>query len=275
MKFPEILIIGNGTWHNSRRLKKTSTRFVLTYELEYHKKTYGEMIINDVTYSVEKDTITFNRPGDIKSNRFTITSTAETEFFYFIVASDEKSTSFNRILENIPPHICANDKIKALWSKLQEFIADKSEAISEMQAHLQLLLLLAYLSKKGQSTLYTHSSPSQNQRALFEATRYMREHLTENLSVNDIAAHIGYSQSHFNHLFKTYTQHTPHSYYISLKILEAKYMLLNTNKTVAQISDELAFGKTSQFSNAFKKECHMTPGEFRKTRDVIFYNDTV
>ena len=103
--------------------------------------------------------------------------------------------------------------------------------------------------------------------------RYMREHLTENLSVNDIAAHIGYSQSHFNHLFKTYTQHTPHSYYISLKISEAKYMLLNTNKNISQISEALAFSKVSQFSDAFKKECHMTPGEFRKTREVIFYNE--
>lgn len=273
MKFPEILIMGNGTWHNSRKLKKTPTRFVLTYELDYHKKAYGEMIINNVSYPVEKDMITFNRPGDIKSSKFTIDNTAETEFFYFIVSSDEKSTSFDRILENIPQHICADEKIKALWSKLLEFVSDKNEIISEMQAYLQLLSLLIYLSQKGQNTPYPHASPSQNQRALFEATRYMREHLTENLSVNDIAAHIGYSQSHFNHLFKTYTHHTPHSYYISLKILEAKYMLLNTNKTVAQISEELSFGKTSQFSNAFKKECLMTPGEFRKARDAIFYNE--
>ncbi len=273
MKFPEILIIGNGTWYNKRKKKKTPARFVLTYELEYHKKAYGETVINNIIYPIQKDTITFNRPGDIRSSRFTIGSEAETEFFYFIVTSEENGTNFDFILETIPHHICADEKIKALWSKLMEYIANKSDPIAEMQAYLQLLTILVYLSKKERNTQYPHASQSQNQRTLFEATRYMREHLTENISVSDIAAHIGYSQSHFNHLFKTYTQHTPHSYYISLKILEAKYMLLNTNKTVAQIAEELAFGKTSQFSNAFKKECHMTPGEFRKTRDAIFYNE--
>lgn len=273
MQFPEILIIGNGTWYNSKKKNKAPPRFLLTYELEYHKRTYGETTINNVTYPLQKDTMIFNRPGDIRSSQFNTDTAAETEFFYFIITSDKNRASFDSILETIPTHICTDEKIKALWSKLLEYIANKSDPYSETFAYLQLLKILTYLSKKGQGTQYKRPSHSQNQRALFEATRYMREHLTENLSVSDIAEHIGYSQSHFNYLFKTYTQHTPHSYYTSLKIIEAKYMLLNTNKTVAQIAEELAFGKTSQFSNAFKKECHITPAEFRKTRDVIFYNE--
>ncbi len=273
MKIPEILITGSGTWHNNRKHKKTPSRFVLTYEIEYHRKSYGETTINDISYPIKKDTITFNRPGDIRSSKFNVDCEAETQFFYFIVTTEEKNTSFEYMLENIPQHICADEKMEKIWNRLLEYHANKNDPLFELQTYLHLLSLLTYLSQKGRSAQYPPTPPSQNQRALFEAIRYMREHLTENLSVNDIAMHIGYSQSHFNHLFKTYTQHTPHSYYISLKISEAKYMLLNTNKSISQISEALAFSKASQFSNAFKKECHMTPGEFRKTRDVIFYND--
>lgn len=273
MKFPDILIIGSGTWHNFRKQKKTPSRFVLTYEIEYHRKSYGDTTINGVSYPIEKDTITFNRPGDIRSSRFNISIEAETEFFYFIVNAEEKNSNFEYVLENIPNHIRADEKMQKMWAKVLSDYANKNDPLFEMQAYLNLLSLLTYLSQKGRSDSHLPTAPSPNQRALFEAIRYMREHLTENLSVNDIAAHIGYSQSHFNHLFKTYTQHTPHSYYISLKISEAKYMLLNTNKNISQISEALAFSKVSQFSNAFKNECHMTPGEFRKTRDVIFYND--
>ena len=273
MKIPEILIIGNGTWRNFKKHKKTPSRFVLTYEIEYHRKSYGDTTINGVSYPIEKDTITFNRPGEIRRSRFNISIEAQTEFFYFIVSAEEKNSNFEYIFENIPNHTHANEKMQKMWSKLQDDYANKNDPLFEMQAYLDLLSLLTYLSKKGRSDSRLPPAPSPNQRALFEAIRYMREHLTENLSVNDVAAHIGYSQSHFNHLFKTYTQHTPHSYYISLKISEAKYMLLNTNKNISQISEALAFSKVSQFSNAFKNECHMTPGEFRKTRDVIFYND--
>ena len=273
MKIPEILIIGNGTWHNTKKHKKTPSRFVLYYEIEYHKKNYGSTTINGVEYPIEKDTITFNRPGDIRGSSFNIDCEAETEFFYFITNNDEKNTNFEYLLENVPTYIHADEKTQKIWDRIIEYHSNKNDPLFELQTYLQLLSFLTYIAQKGRIAKQTPTPMSPNQQALFEAIRYMREHLTENLSVDDIATHIGYSRSHFNHLFKTYTQHTPHSYYTSLKISEAKYMLLNTNKNISQIADDLAFGKVSQFSNAFKKECHMTPGEFRKTRDVIFYND--
>jgi AraC-like DNA-binding protein len=97
--------------------------------------------------------------------------------------------------------------------------------------------------------------------------------LNENVSIDDMAAHIGYSQSHFHYLFKSYTQHTPYAYFLSLKINQARYLLLNTDKTLTEISGELGFCKVSQFSSAFKKELHITPAKFRKQRDVALYND--
>ena len=271
MKIPEINILSSGTWNNLKGKVKTPARFVLTYEIEYHHIGYGETTINGHTYPIQKDSVTFNRPGDLRHSVLRSEDThTETDFFYFVLSGDDNSAGFDHLIRNIPNHTVADERITELWTKTWDCFAKRKDPICEMQAYCNLLLLLTHLSQRSHAEEMPSSLPHQS--ALFEAIRFMQEHLTENLSVEDMAAHIGYSQSHFHHLFKSYTQHTPYSYYVSLKISEAKYMLLNTDRTLTEISAALGFGKVSQFCNAFTKDCHVPPGQFRKSRDTALYN---
>lgn len=273
MTIPELIFIDGGVWRNEKKKMKTPSRFVLYYEIEYHRRGDEQTTINGIDYTVKSDTVTFNRPGDIRSTVFGESSETETEYFYFIVNPSKNNANFDYIIQNIPNIVYADEKIKELWNSLVEHFADKNNVLCEMQANCELLLLLSVLAEKGEGSPASITSPSPQQQLLFEAIQYMNSHLTENIYVEDIATHIGYSASHFNHLFKTYTHHTPHSYYISLKISEAKYMLLNTNKSISQISEELGFCRVGKFGSAFKKECRMTPGEFRRTRGTLFFNE--
>ena len=271
MRLPELQILNCGKWDNPNKYKKTKPRFVLTYELEYHHVAYGETVINGHTYRIEKDCITLARPGDLRYGNISNPDT-DTDFFYFVVKDEEESQPFIRLLEELPYTFAASDEMTRLWGLLWESYAARENESDRIRAGCHLLLLLTHLSRLcGDARPVSPALP--HQRALFEAIGYMRVHLHENVSVNDMAAHIGYSQSHFHHLFKSYTQHTPYSYFLSLKINQARYLLLNTNKSLSVISEELGFGKVSQFSNLFKKELHVTPTKFRKCRDVPIYND--
>ncbi len=270
MKIPDINIIENGVWHNSKRRSKSSARFVLSYELEYRHNVSGESIVNDVVYPAGNDLIFFCRPGDIRYSRFDENTTVEIEFFYFVLTS-EKNSVFEEMLNNIPVCIHADENTTHMWEDLKNSFGGHSDTVSEMQGALKLLLFLTHLSQKGDGSRNSAIHSSQQQ-AIFEAIRYMNEHLTETLSVAEIARHIGYSQSRFNSIFKEFTKRTPHSYFVSLKITEAKYMLLNTDKSISDISEALAFNKVSKFSSAFKKECHVTPGQFRKNRTALYYD---
>lgn len=271
MHIPNLQIINYGNWNNPNRYRKTKPRFVLTYELEYHRISYGETVINGHTYPITKGCITLSRPGELRYGNISVPETS-TDFFYFVVKDDLQNGVFLRLLENLPNYFPPSPSIDLLWEALWQSYSSRTDAVSEIQADCHFLIFLTHLLKSTNNTpLPSQALPHQN--ALFEAIGYMREHLDQNVSVSDMAAHIGYSPSHFHFLFKSYTQHTPYAYFLSLKINQARFLLLNTDKTLTEISEELGFSKVSQFCNAFKKEFGITPAKFRKQRDVALYND--
>ena len=272
MKIPDINILNHGTWHNSKKRLKTSARFVLTYELEFHSKSFGETVINDVAYPIRDRSIVFCRPGDIRYSNFSPDDIKVVVHYFYFISAPEKDSIFEDMLNRIPSCIQADSELQNIWDELASAAEKSNDTISEMQLYLHLLLLLTELAQKG-SEQTTQSHHSAHQQVIFEAIRYMNEHITDALSVSEMATHIGYSPSRFNSIFKGFTGRTPHAYYISLKISEAKYMLLNTDKSISEISETLTFSKASKFNTAFKKECHTTPGQFRKNRDAVFYHE--
>ena len=271
MRIPDLQIVNYGNWSNPSRYRKTKPRFVLTYELEYHRVAYGDTVINGHTYPITKGCITLARPGELRYGNISNLET-NTDFFYFLIKEDHQNGVFLRLLENLPSYFPPSPCIDQLWETLWQSYSSRTDIASEIQADCHFLIFLTHLSKITNDTLLP-SPALPHQSALFEAIGYMREHLGKNISVTDMAEHIGYSPSHFHYLFKSYTQHTPYAYFLSLKINQARYLLLNTDKTLTEISEELGFCKVSQFCNTFKKAFQMTPAKFRKQRDVALYNE--
>ena len=53
------------------------------------------------------------------------------------------------------------------------------------------------------------------------------------------------------------------------KLIEAKNLLLNSDKTISEIGFELGFNEKSYFTNVFKKKSGQTPSEFREEMKKI------
>ena len=48
-----------------------------------------------------------------------------------------------------------------------------------------------------------------------------------------------------------------------LELIEAKNLLISTEKTISEIAYELGYNENSYFSNVFKKKSGQSPSEFR------------
>jgi AraC-like DNA-binding protein len=48
------------------------------------------------------------------------------------------------------------------------------------------------------------------------------------------------------------------------KLIEAKNLLINSDKTISEIGFELGFNEKAYFTNVFKKKSGQTPTEFRE-----------
>lgn len=98
--------------------------------------------------------------------------------------------------------------------------------------------------------------------------RNIENHLDEEFNLNDLCRSMNYSKNHIINIFSKKFNMTPYQYYISCKIELAKDYLMNTNLTIAEISNALSYSDQQYFSYCFKKATGYSPRSFRNNTRV-------
>lgn len=99
----------------------------------------------------------------------------------------------------------------------------------------------------------------------FLVMNYIQEHLAD-VTLTDVAEHFGFSVSYCSRLIKASTGQGFNDWKRTLRLHRAEHLLMNTGKSVAEISGELGYTNVETFIRAFKKGLHMTPAQYRKQR---------
>jgi AraC-like DNA-binding protein len=108
-----------------------------------------------------------------------------------------------------------------------------------------------------------------------EAIAYIDEHITQKISVADLASQFNYSSSYFSTAFKKATGVSPQQFITLRKIAVAKVLIRRNELSISAISDFLQFSNVAAFSNTFKKHSGITPGQFsQQVRDCTYINLT-
>ena len=96
----------------------------------------------------------------------------------------------------------------------------------------------------------------------------MRQYLDINagkkFAIKDLCEYVSRSESQTIRIFRQRYGITPYAYHMSKKTELAKSLLRGTNLSIKQIAYNLGFADEYYFSNAFKKQAGMSPGNFRK-----------
>ena len=96
-----------------------------------------------------------------------------------------------------------------------------------------------------------------------DSVAYINDHLTQELSLEGLAAQAALSPFYFSRLFKRETGFSPHRYILATRISNAKFLLQSTADSVKKICFTVGFTSESSFCTAFKKETGLTPSEYR------------
>jgi len=88
---------------------------------------------------------------------------------------------------------------------------------------------------------------------------YVRGHMSEPLTVADMADLVCLSPSAFAHLFRDVTGRSPYQFVKEMRLDRARELLVDGNFTVARISKEVGYASVSHFISEFRGRFGVTP----------------
>ena len=98
-----------------------------------------------------------------------------------------------------------------------------------------------------------------------KAQQYVREHVTEKLTVPAVAERVGVSASYLTALFHKHLQLSPGEYVRRIKLQQSKQLIREGQLNVTQVSESLQYSTVHHFSRQFKQMFGMTPTEYAKS----------
>jgi AraC-like DNA-binding protein/ligand-binding sensor protein len=101
--------------------------------------------------------------------------------------------------------------------------------------------------------------------ALRKAERYIWEHYTRKLSLQEIAEVSGLSASYFSSIFKEEMGENLSGYLNRLRVEKAAALLSETDLPLSEISGACGFEDQSWFSKIFKSYLGVSPGKYRES----------
>ncbi|MBR5930224.1 MAG: helix-turn-helix domain-containing protein [Prevotella sp.] len=145
-------------------------------------------------------------------------------------------------------------------------------------AVMQFMTILYELSRcEGARTLASSSfakvAVEDDSRRILKVKNYINENYMDELRLAQMAEIAGMSASAFSRFFKQHTGRNLSDYIIDIRLGYATRKLVDTSRSISEISFECGFNNLSNFNRIFKKKKGCSPSEFRenyhKTRMIV------
>lgn len=93
---------------------------------------------------------------------------------------------------------------------------------------------------------------------------YINENYDKKITLKLLSEHFHISADYISHEFRKIYGISPINYVIDRRLNDAKWLLINTDKSLVSISEKVGYENTSYFSKLFEKRIHYSPLEFRE-----------
>ncbi len=184
-------------------------------------------------------------------------------FRMFHMAADQKD-----YVLRLPEY--AKKRLMSSFQRLEEACADQGYG-AQVRRQLLFLEFVAELNRLPDS-FDDEEEPIAG--AVFhqkniDILTYLNEHLTDEITVDELADRFYVSKYHMMRQFKAETGYSIHRYVTEKRLIMAKRLLLK-DIPVGKVSEQCGFSEYSVFLRAFRKRFGMPPGDYVKEKRGIF-----
>jgi len=96
------------------------------------------------------------------------------------------------------------------------------------------------------------------------AMAFVHAHYAEQISRQDVAAHVGVSERHLSRCFRQEMGITLNDYLTRYRVQQAKALLTTGDLTVTEVAMEVGFTDSSYFGRVFRREIGVPPSAFQR-----------
>lgn len=140
-----------------------------------------------------------------------------------------------------------------------------ADDFGELLAQRLARQLVVYLKRpSGQSQFSVRLEPLSTTRRVDELRHYFSGHLTEPLTVADLAASLHISDRQLTRVFKQELGTTPAAYVEAARVEAARNRLETTADTLSRVARNTGFGTVDTLNRAFRRALGITPSEYRR-----------
>ena len=101
------------------------------------------------------------------------------------------------------------------------------------------------------------------------ALRYIREHLTEEITVTQLAEAAHFSPFHFQRIYKGLQSETPYDTILRLRLEKGIFFLKHyPDRSISDVAFDSGFSSIENFSRQFRKRFGCSPSAFKRDKDL-------
>ena len=206
----------------------------------------------------------FLMPAGRRQSYSTISGNTFKKYWCHFTATVGEISLFDII--KLPYYIDVPDR-DALESIFKRLVAAYESAGPEasLQAKSSLYGLLAFYvgnAARQAGGIRTVDSPSMGK--MLDVIKYIDSHLSENISVEDLAGIMHFHPNYFIKFFKRHMGTSPVHYIVRKRMEKSKLLLNLKDASITEIAEAAGFNDVSHFSKAFKNHTGFSPTEYRR-----------
>ncbi len=153
------------------------------------------------------------------------------------------------------PHLARGDERARAFHRLHDAVDARADRLSLEVAVAEAVSAFVLLK----------SPASHRSRPVRRAMAYLREHLSDAITLDDLATHAGLDKFHLCRAFRAQIGMPPHTYLTHLRVARAR-RLLERGIFASEVASLVGFCDQSQLSRHFRRIVGTTPGRHARAR---------
>lgn len=127
----------------------------------------------------------------------------------------------------------------------------------------QMAMLYLFFSSLAKTNKNNTNFNSNENVYIMHAIRYIQNHYSEPMHIEEIAKYVGLNRSYLSTLFKKYTGLSPLKYLQTFRMTKAAHLLSMTQLSIASIAFSCGYQEPESFHKIFRQTTGLSPSQYR------------